>query len=253
MPVRTTSFFIPSAASVPYILEDIYFKGGLRVAADAAARDAISEYARKPGMLVVTANTNEIWQLQADALTYKLFKTGNSLVGVAPIAVLVNGSIKIDPNYILPQVGKPGDFLVMGNASSLWQTVNLTSIAGARVKVSYTALTPITPQGRLDFMLPMAMSIMMLETTLDTPLVTLLGYAKPDRLDANPYMFESSIDVLYDSGIIVLADASKVKGRRYNVLVNLESPVRTNIYWTFVNKGSVTVTPTVTFTFLVLQ
>jgi hypothetical protein len=255
MPVRTTSFFIPSnAASVPFLLEDIYFKGGMRSVGNAAARDAIVEYARKPGMLVVTADTNEIWQLQADSITYKLFKGSVDASGIAPISVLINGDIQIDSNYILPQKGNIGDFLILDTDSvPIWQHAAVTGIQRTRVSVSYTATEPIDALGKHDFVVTMSTAVTVLETILDTSYIQLQGFSKPDRLEANPYTFVSTDSILEDSGITVLPDGSQKKGRRYNTLVNLESPTTTNIYWTFTNVGSVAVKPTVTFTFLIQQ
>lgn len=62
MPIYASAFFIPTSASIPYILEDVYLKGGYRSVATIADRDAIKTAARKQGMLVfVREDLNIYW------------------------------------------------------------------------------------------------------------------------------------------------------------------------------------------------
>ena len=67
MPVQVASILIPKSAAKWPLVEDIYIKGGLRVVADAAARDAIytdsmAKLGLKNGQIVVTADNNKLWQ-----------------------------------------------------------------------------------------------------------------------------------------------------------------------------------------------
>lgn len=59
MPLSPSSFFIPPAG-VPFVLEDKYLRGGYRVVATNAERDAIAISARKQGMRVLVADANFI-------------------------------------------------------------------------------------------------------------------------------------------------------------------------------------------------
>lgn len=52
MPMYVPAFFLPTSQGIPYLMEDIYLRGGYRVAATIAARNAISPAARKVGMMV---------------------------------------------------------------------------------------------------------------------------------------------------------------------------------------------------------
>lgn len=67
MPIQVAANLIPKAGFKWPVLEDIYVKGGLRVVASVAARDAIyldinARSGLKTGMLLITASDSEIWQ-----------------------------------------------------------------------------------------------------------------------------------------------------------------------------------------------
>lgn len=63
MPVFPTSFFVPPSSSVPFLLEDIYVRGGFRVVSTLADRDEIHNFSRKEGMWVVVQEDNTIYEL----------------------------------------------------------------------------------------------------------------------------------------------------------------------------------------------
>lgn len=63
MPIYASAFFIPTSASIPYILEDIYLKGGYRSVATIVDRDAIKTAARKQGMLCFVREDSNIYWL----------------------------------------------------------------------------------------------------------------------------------------------------------------------------------------------
>ena len=52
------------------VAEDIAVKGGFRVVANSAERDAIDSLSRKAGMLVLTQSDNKIWLLNSDLTTW---------------------------------------------------------------------------------------------------------------------------------------------------------------------------------------
>lgn len=73
MPIQVASNLIPKNGAKWSIVEDTYVKGGLRVVADAAARDAIfldgtAVYTLKMGMLLVTADDKKLWQYQGSGV-----------------------------------------------------------------------------------------------------------------------------------------------------------------------------------------
>lgn len=74
MPVNVSSFLLPRNNQQWYIVEDIYLRGGLRIVANAQARDSIHVSSKKPHMLVITADDGRIWQLQPDNQTWADFR-----------------------------------------------------------------------------------------------------------------------------------------------------------------------------------
>lgn len=68
MPIYATTFFLPASAGVPFLMEDIYFRGGYRTVTDEAARDAINMASRKPGMKVYVQSTGKTYTVQTGAL-----------------------------------------------------------------------------------------------------------------------------------------------------------------------------------------
>lgn len=255
MPVYPTSFFVPVSPSIPFLMEDIYFRGGFRVVADITARDAIPVGARKAGMWVVTADSNKMWQLQSDKITYNEIKTGGKdLTGVYPISILVNGDVSIDTKYLLPQTGAAGDFLVKDSGGNpAWQEVHFNGATGNRFSGTYTVDGQIDPMGHADFELNMSQTIMLLELKVDVPKLRLEAFATTARDEQNPYTFISTADLMEDNGISEMSDGSLFKGRRYNVLANLETPAKNIIYWRATNEAALPVKPTLTYTYLTLQ
>jgi hypothetical protein len=70
MPIFVASNLAPKNSAKWPVVEDIYVRGGIRVVADATARDAIypdsaARNGLKIGMLLVTANDSRIWQYTA--------------------------------------------------------------------------------------------------------------------------------------------------------------------------------------------
>ncbi len=63
MPIQLTSFLVPAGGNRFPLLEDIYVKGGVKIVANAAERDAIDPRVLKDGMLVINRATGEyhVW------------------------------------------------------------------------------------------------------------------------------------------------------------------------------------------------
>lgn len=89
MPVLVSSSLIPKNSAKWPVLDDAYLKGGLRVVANAAARDAIyadanAKLGLKIGMLCVTQDDLKVWQYTA-AGVWTLFNTGGSTTSAGPV------------------------------------------------------------------------------------------------------------------------------------------------------------------------
>lgn len=63
MPLYASAFFIATSASIPYILEDTFQKGGYRSVATIADRDGIKTAARKQGAMVYVREDQTIYWL----------------------------------------------------------------------------------------------------------------------------------------------------------------------------------------------
>lgn len=76
MAIQVASFIIPKGGNQWFILEDKYIKGGLRVCATIAERDAIDADSRKAGMLVIVQSDMKIYQMQASLTSWAEFNLG---------------------------------------------------------------------------------------------------------------------------------------------------------------------------------
>lgn len=63
-----------------YGMQDVYLRGGLRVVANAAERDALPASLKYPGMLALTRDTGALWRLEADNVTWRWVHTGGRKV-----------------------------------------------------------------------------------------------------------------------------------------------------------------------------
>ena len=81
MPLILPSFQLPLTPSLPYILEDVYLKGGYRSVATLDAMNAIHPAARKLGMLVYCVETDLIYKPSADKTSFVEWSGGGGSVG----------------------------------------------------------------------------------------------------------------------------------------------------------------------------
>lgn len=93
MAIQVSSFIIPKGGNQWYILEDKFLKGGLRVAATIAERDAIDVDSRKAGMLVVVQSDGKIYQLEASMVSWREFQLG----GGSPVRQTIEYSTDMLP------------------------------------------------------------------------------------------------------------------------------------------------------------
>lgn len=128
MPLYASGFFIPSSAGIPYILEDVYQKGGYRSVATIAERDAIKTAARKQGMLVYVREDNTLYEIPgatvAGADAWKKFDA-RKYVGFdfkAPLAISEEFEVTIDELRLVPTMEgvEKGKVLAVGEEGSEW-------------------------------------------------------------------------------------------------------------------------------------
>lgn len=67
MPLYASAFFLPTSQAIPYLMEDVYIRGGFRSMATIADRDAIRPAARKKGMVVYVQEDDTIYWIPGPA------------------------------------------------------------------------------------------------------------------------------------------------------------------------------------------
>ena len=112
MPLYAAAFFLPTSKSIPYLLEDVYVRGGYRTVATIEARNAIALAGRKKGMMVFVQEDNTIYWIpdstRGDAAWHKWnasayvdFLTDD----IISIEDTEDGrKLKVDPARVLPVV-----------------------------------------------------------------------------------------------------------------------------------------------------
>lgn len=86
MPLYAAAFFLPTSQSIPYLLEDVYLRGGFRTVATVDAMIAIKPASRKRGMMVYVQEDKTMYWIPGaiggasawhkwDATNYVNFKT----------------------------------------------------------------------------------------------------------------------------------------------------------------------------------
>lgn len=267
MPVGMLSYFVPSADSIPYLLEDSYLKGGYRVFDTLAARDEWTTGAdsksfggivgvldaRKEGMLCYVVETGIIYKLTDDKLVWVELELGSDYEVEAPLSIIGENRLTIDPNRIVPEGGDPGQVLGRDSGGELvW--LDMVSSAGTRSSVSYTMPDQLASGESHDFTIPdVGKTVMMLTLTVNAYDLKVEGWTSLNRDDGNPYTFVSTVSMLTDEGIKEEDDGTLVKYRRYSFLANQDSPVSRDLHFTFTNMGDTPISPEMTLTYLVLE
>ena len=161
MPVRVTSFYLPAAPSLAFILEDIYLRGSYRCLATAADRDAIMPAARKAGMLAYVAADDTVYKLDVDKVT-----------------------------WLTTSIGKAGGSGGSGGSGGKRYDVEFTASA---------PITPAaTLDFQIDLE---SASAMIIKLELDQADIKLETFSKSDRTDLNPYTFTSNLSMYADDGL----------------------------------------------------
>lgn len=263
MPITATDYFVPGSQYIPYLLEDSYLKGGFRVFDTIAARDQYIQHAasiawlpemdsRKIGMLCSVIETDTIYKLNTDKLTWSELELGGSAeLSVDNPLRIVDDVLSIDPFYVIPDGGNAGDVLTRAsNGTLIWTTPQIGQ--GVRGVIQYTPEDFIAPGGLHSFTLDMPACVMLIRVELSAPEIKLEGWETAERTSQNPYTFVSSETQMVDNGIRD-QNGEQTKFRRYSFLANQDEPVAPSQYFTLTNLGAVDLKPTVTITYLGLQ
>lgn len=138
MPIYPTSFFIPPQG-VPFIVEDKYVRGGYRVLATIAERDAIATASRKEGMLVRCQDDGNIWELKGGTTNtfWKLFDPTKYIKLGAPLIIDGTGNITLDLSSQFSTDGTGKLIIDMTNFLGPSLVTALSAVAGDNGKVVY--------------------------------------------------------------------------------------------------------------------
>jgi hypothetical protein len=223
MPITLISNIVPANNNTFYLVEDNFLKGGYQSVADLAGRDAIDSVNLKPGMAVYTQDTNKLWILASDLTTWNEFSSGGGVLIVADLAAR---------DAIPASDRKPGMMVYTEDASLLWILMDdlvtwseVTTGVPARFKVDVSTPHDLAVMDIWDFELDMKSSVgMLLNLTASGP-CQVEFHGTPNRTDPNPFLFIATWDHLSDDGSTIMSDGSRIYGRRYSFLANLEQPL----------------------------
>lgn len=258
MAVALRSFLVPASASIPFLMEDRYLKGGMRCLANVAARDAVLRGARTSGMLVWCIAEKAMYQLAPDLNTWEPAQMGGGgeqYIFDAPFTeardAQGNVIIGINSSNRIPRSPGSGYILQSGpNQTLMWVDGRGNADRGTRQQASYEAADYIAPGDSIDFNLEMSRTSLMIEVELNAVDIEIQCHTTQARDDANPYIFRSSANLLKDDGTSI-QDGELVKLRRFSFAVNMDNTVFQ--YWTMKNIGDAPAKPKLSVTFLVLQ
>jgi hypothetical protein len=268
MPIHSPSFFIPVSLSdtvpapshpydttlyPPFVLEDIYIRGGMRCLPSVAVRDKIPIISCVVGMIAFTPEDGgKYWKVQSIVGTTVTWveldlapgsgggNGGLEILGaVDPISINLDKKIEIDPLRILPKTkdaaGIPIAFegQVVSLDSALipyWRT--LTGLAG--IRLNYTITCPVldaysSPVYTFEY--DMGRLIIMMLMAVDVPDVRIRCYGTSARDEMNPYHFISTAYLMQDDGVTELPDGTYDNKRKYTILCNKDDPTVPTLYW----------------------
>lgn len=137
MPLYASAFFVPTSAGIPYILEDIYFRGGYRSVATVTERNAIKSSARKQGMICYVREESKLYWLPTATIAgddaWQVFNVNDYLTFSAaePLALKrdeTTGEYKlsIDNKRVLPLIAE-GDLnhtLIATADGAVWKQLD---------------------------------------------------------------------------------------------------------------------------------
>lgn len=268
MPVMMTSFLLPQSAGIPYLLEDTYLKGGLRVVSDfESLATKVLPGARKIGMLAYAILEKKFFQLGEDKATWEEWKVGVSAEEIekafdltkfldvqSPIVMTKTGTkqiLSLAPGQVIPPAPGAGYTLVSGPGKSfIWVDLSGTNNRGVRSHAEYEALTFLPPGATEDFSITSCASAMLIDVILNMPDMKFQIFPDEARADLNPYTFISSPDMMQDVGITI-QDSKKVYHRRYALVAHETKATR--FVCRFTNVGAVPARPKVSLLYLALE
>lgn len=229
MPIALTTFLLPKNGNTFFLLEDVYLKGGFRVVADIAARDALNPINCKAGMLLRTADDGKFYTFTGDETNkWKPFSAeGNYLI----VDAVEDRDLLVDvPTGTLVYV-KADDKVWKRTASETEPWLEFKTGSGSKERVPQTIPNiEIAAMSYTDVDIDLGSTVaLLLQLGVDVPCLVEI-HSVADRSDFNPYKFLGKDTHLTDDGSTEMSDGTIVYGRRYSILANLETPAVPTAY-----------------------
>lgn len=261
MPIQSPTFFIPASMSSgtggkhpyetsltpPFILEDIFIRGGFRCLPSLAVRDMIPLPCCKEGMVVYTPeNDGKFWRIKSitgSSIEWVEFELGggDTYGSIDPMGITPDKEIYIDKYRVLPVVmdadGVPtanqGDIVTLDDQlKPKWIPVSQAGVSGTRSHISHqTAILDAVDAPEENFILELGKFVVLIAVSVDIPDVLVECYTTEAMYETNPYRYISTEYQLTDNGVTEQTDGSFVKGRRFSFIANLDDPVSNKTYW----------------------
>ncbi len=252
MPINMAAYLLPSSPFIPYLLEDVYFKGGYRCVADIAARDKIHRYAKKVGMKVYVQADDKVYKLGLDGKTWEEDTSGISADQIAKPLMFIDGKLTLDPKVTLPENGEVGQVPMMHEEGVKWTHLEINQNRGIRNVIQYTS-PKMQPGDEHLFDLPISRTALLLQVKVNTFDIELKGYGNADRDEINPYTFVSKEGYFEDEGIKYDEKDDPTYMRRNAVVANRDDPVQDKVYFTVRNIGGFPAEVTIDILYMVLE
>lgn len=252
MPIAMAAYLLPSSPFIPYLLEDVYFKGGYRCVADITARDKIHRYAKKAGMKVYVQSEDKVYKLEVDGITWKEDSSGISSDQIAAPLMFIDGKLTLDPKVTLPNNGEVGQFPQMQADGVKWVHLDINQNRGVRNIIKYD-VERMQPGDTKLFELDISRTAILLSVRVNTYDIELKGYGTPERDEINPYTFISKQGYFVDEGIRYDEEDKPSYIRRHAIVANREDPVQDKIYFTARNIGGFPASVSVEVLYMVVE
>lgn len=267
MPVMMSSFLLPLSPAIPFLVEDTYVKGGLRVTSTFEDLAKVLPFARKEGMLAYVITDKKFYQLAPDKVTWGEWKVGITPEEIdqvfdltkfmdvqSPIVMTKTGDkqiLSLAPGQVIPPAPAAGYTLVSGPGKTfIWVDLTGTNNRGVRSEAEYQAVALLQPGATEDFIITSCASALLIEVILNLPDMMFQIFPDEARADPNPYTFVSGADMLKDVGITI-QDGKKVYHRRYGLVAHETKATR--FVCRFTNLGTIPARPTVHLNYLALE
>lgn len=252
--IAVSDYFTPASPFKPYVVEDVFLKGGFRAVLTLEQLQAVNPFQKKTGMIVYVEEDDTYYKwVHADG-AFSPWEIGGGF-GESDLAtpmIIVDGKLTVDPLYLIPQGGLEGQVMKMKKEGVRWEYLSQNANRGVRAEKVYS-VPLMQPGDEHRFELELGRTIMIVNAEVNAHDIEIKGYGTPDRKDRNPYTFVSGVDYFIDEGIKFGNDGEATFMRRHAFVANRETPVTDKVYFTARNIGGAPASVTITLAYMVVE